>query len=442
VGPRLDFRAILACLLIGILAFPIDADASRSKKKKKRAPAAASRVVAPPPSPVAPPADAPAITLSGTYGLTRIGARPVRDPDLLASRITFGPNFQVNGSTACNGFQGRLHTDRSKRKIVGFDQLVATEMGCPGPKGEAEATTLRLLNQTANIARAGSTITLFNSVGVTLAQFSAVNPTSNADPDPEAAPPRRRDNTAQRSITGDYVLSELGGRPVAVRPPSSVVPQPVALPNTRYLTILPTLYLREGGAATGMSGCNNYGGTLSIAEGQPPRFGPVISTTKSCLDRPTQRAEREIIAALQGAARVDVSQTRVNLLRADGTRLARFSTATQGRGTPLMGTNWVMRSFNGANIGPARPPTITFEGNQAIGFTGCNRFNMVHNRRGNRSRFQDGAMTKMACTDQGRNDLETRFMRGLASITTLNVSASQLTMRSDDGNTIMVFEAD
>jgi heat shock protein HslJ len=83
-----------------------------------------------------------------------------------------------------------------------------------------------------------------------------------------------------------------------------------------------------------------------------------------------------------------------------------------------------------------------FEGNQVIGFAGCNQFNMVHNRRNNRSRFQDGAMTRMACADRARSDLEQRFMSGLTSVTRLDVTQTSLTMRSDDGSTIMVFEAD
>jgi heat shock protein HslJ len=441
VGPRVDFRALLACVLVGILAFPADVDASRAKKKKTRA--AAVRVVTPP-APIAPPADAPAITLSGTYALTRVGARPVRDPDLLASRITFGPNFQVSGTTACNGFAGRLYTDRAKRKIVGFDQLVATEMGCPGPKSEAEATTLRLLNQTANIARAGETITLFNAVGLTLAQFSAIAPPQAATPEPEASAPQRGAPAPTRAYFGDFVLSELGGIPVAVRAPANVVPQPVALPNTRYLTMLPTLYLREGGAATGLSGCNQYGATLSRVGGQPARFGPVTSTTKRCLDRPTERVEREIVSALRNAARVEVNEARVNLMAANGTRLARFSNVAgaRARDVSLFGTKWVLRSINGRPIASANAPDVTFEGTQAIGSTGCNRFNMVHNRRNGRSRFQDGAMTKMACVDENRNQLEQSFMRGLSSITTMTLTATRLTMRSDDGATIMVFEAD
>jgi heat shock protein HslJ len=444
MGSRLASRALLACLLVGALALPVDADASRTKAKKKRALTPPATILTQPT-----PTDAPAITLSGTFALTRIGARPVRDPDLQASRLTFLPGFRVTGTTACNGFEGRLHTDRAKRKIVGFDDVIATEMGCPGPKGQAEATTLRLLDQTANIARAGSTITLFNAVGLTLAQFSAVdqNATRLATqqlPTPEANAPQRGAPPPTRAYFGDFVLSELGGQPVSLRPTANAIPQPVAPPNTRFLTILPTLYMREGGQATGLSGCNQYRTILSNTQDQPPRFGPVVSTTKRCLDRPTERAEREIVGALRQAARVDINQNRVNLLAADGTRLARFSSATGGAGrdASLFGTKWVLRSINGVIVSATNPPTMTFEGNQASGSTGCNRFNIAHNRRAGRSSFQNGAITKMACLDQGRSQLEQRFMESLTRVSILNVTSSQLNMRNNDGSTTLLFEAD
>jgi heat shock protein HslJ len=445
-------RIAFVCLLAGVIALPVEAGAARRKAKKARTKAPAVRVVTPPapPSPVTSPLPAPAIALSGTYALTRIGGRPVRDAELAATSITFMPRFEVTGTTACNSFSGRLHTDPSASKIVGFDNLVATERGCATKQAQAEATTLRILRQTANIARAGNSITLLNSIGLTLAQFSAVDFTAaEAEPvaaqaQPERSAPSRGAPPPTRAYFGDYVLSELGGAPVAVRVPANIVPRPVTLPNTRFLTILPTLYLREGGAATGLSGCNQYSTRLVTTPNQPARFAQVVSTTKRCLDRPTERTEREVRSALQDAARVEITDSRINLLRADGTRLARFSNVASGsaRGPSLFGTTWLLRSINGAAVPAANPPSIVFEGNQAIGFSGCNRFNMVHNRRGGRSKFQDAAMTRMACLDRDRNQLEQRFMTGLTTITRLDVGPSTLTMRSEDGATMMLFEAD
>jgi heat shock protein HslJ len=432
-----------ACLLAGVIALPVDADAQARKKNKAHPKAPAVRVIPPPPAP-ARPAPAQVLGLSGTFAITQIGTRPVRDAELAATRMNFAPYNVVSVATACNEITGQITSNASASKIVGFDNLLATEMGCVPQKAQAEATIFRLLEQTANIARAGDRIILLSSVGATLAQFNAVNsspsPQTNTRPQSEANAPQRGAPAPTQAYFGDYALSELSGLPVAVRQPETTRPRPVNAPSTRFLTNLPTLYLREGGAATGMSGCNQFSTRLIVDGDQISRFAPLTSTRKRCLDRSTQRSEREVQTALRDAARVEVSERHVTLLRANGTRLARFSNVV-ARGPSLFGTTWLLRSINGTSVPGVNPPSIQFDGNRASGFAGCNRFNMTHERQNGRSRFQSGAMTKMACVDRARNDLEQRFMANLTTITRLDVTATSLTMRSEDGRTIMVLEA-
>lgn len=428
-----------------VMALPSDADAARRKKKKARPPVPPAAAVVEPP--VAANPASPAIALSGTYALTRIGNRPVRTAELAATRLTFLPRFAVTGTTACNSFGGKLHTGDRGAKIVGFEDIVSTQMACPGKQGEAEATTLRILRDTANIARAGNTISLFAANGFLLAQFSAVD-ASPAEASPtqasEQTAPHRGAPAPVRVANGDFVLSELGGVPVAVPAPPNVLPWPVTAPNTRFLTILPTLYVREGGALSGLSGCNQYTTSLVTSPDQTKALGPFQSTRKRCLDRPTERTERDFQAAFRNARRVVTGPTNISLYDGAGARLARFSSvsARGGAAPSLFGNNWVLRSLNGAPIRQTNPPSMVFEGNQVIGTTGCNRFNMIHNRRGGRSRFQDGAMTRMACADRSRSTLESQFMEALGSVSTTNLTATQLTLTSEDQRTTMVFEAE
>jgi heat shock protein HslJ len=444
-GSKRALKTAFVCLLALIIALPADADASQRRRKKARpAPPPAAAVVEPP---VGANRASPAIALSGSYALTRIGNRPVRGAELAATRLTFLPRFDVSGTTACNSFQAKLHTDTRASKIVGFDNIISTQMACPGKQGEAEVTTLRILRETANIARAGDTISLFAANGFLLAQFTTTEaaPTDAA----QALPPEQ--NSASRSgaapvriANGDFVLSELGGVPVAVPAPPNVVPRPVVAPNTRFLTILPTLYLREGSTISGLSGCNQYTSSLVSSPDQTKALGPFQSTRKRCLDRPTERTERDFQTAFRNTRRVVTGPTNINLYDGAGVRLARFTSVTaRGRAGPsLTGNVWVLRSLNGAAVRQPGGPSLVFEGNQVIGSTGCNRFNMIHNRRGGRSRFQDGAMTRMACTDRARSDLEQRFMSGLSTVTRLDLTQTGLTMRADDDGTIMVFEAE
>jgi heat shock protein HslJ len=438
-------RICFVCLLALVVALPVDADASQRRRKKARpAPPPASAGVE---QPVGANRGSPAIALAGTYRLTRLGNRPVRGAELAATRLTFLPRFDVSGTTACNSFQAKLHTDTRAAKIVGFDNIISTQMACPGKQGEAEVTTLRILRETANIARAGDTISLFAANGFLLAQFTATDagPVDTAQtPPPDQSSPVRAGVMPVRIVNGDFVLSELGGVPVAVPALPNVMPRPVVAPNTRFLTILPTLYLRDGGVISGLSGCNQYNSTLVTSPDQTKTLGPYQSTRKRCLDRPTERTERDFQAAFRNARRVVTGPTNINLYDGAGVRLARFtSVSARGRAAPsLIGNNWVLRSLNGVAVRQPNGPSLVFEGNQVIGSTGCNRFNMIHNRRGGRSRFQDGAMTRMACIDRARSDLEQRFMSGLNSVTRLDLTQTGLTMRSDDDSTIMVFEAD
>lgn len=448
MGSSLNARAFLAVFLASMLAIPAIAQANPRTQKKKRAKAPAVRVVTPPaPRPKQTPAvtvPASALALSGTYTLTRIGTRPVRDPDLAASQVTFLPEWRVTGTTACNGFAGSLHTNRNASKIIGFDNLIATQMGCEPGKAQAEATTLRVLSQTANIARAGNTITLFNSVGIMLAQFTAVTPTNTASPSTSAVSAQRPLAAPQRVITGDYSLTELAGRPVGLRVPATIVPQPVSLPNTQFLTIVPTFYIRNGTQVSGMSGCNQFNATLETAADQTFRLGPVAATKKLCLDSPTQRTERDVLAAFRDAARVDVSQSTVSFLRADGTRLARFSTVafTPSSAPNLQGKTWLLRRINNVAVGSDNPPSLVIENNRVSGYSGCNRISSSFALRDNQPVFGVFAMTRMACLDPQRATLERDYVEALRKTNAVSQTGSQLILTARRSGSILVFEAD
>jgi heat shock protein HslJ len=303
--------ALLSSLAL-IIALPAHVEASQRKKHKSKAKTAPVAALSQP---------TPALTFSGTYSVSRLMGRPVRDADLAATRINFLPRNQVSGETACNGFTARLHTAMASRKILGFDTITSTKMACPRDQSQAEATTLRLLAETANIARAGNSLTLFNATGIAIAQLNAIVPeaTKLANRSPSSPSPIRRIDF------GDYILSELDGVPVGARVSASIMPRPVYPPNTRFVSILPSLYLRENGAVTGTSGCNQFTSTLVIGLNDAPSFAPLATTRKACLDPTTQRMERQFLNAFGVTQRVEINPAYVTLLRADGTRLARFS---------------------------------------------------------------------------------------------------------------------
>jgi heat shock protein HslJ len=83
-----------------------------------------------------------------------------------------------------------------------------------------------------------------------------------------------------------------------------------------------------------------------------------------------------------------------------------------------------------------------FSGNQASGTTGCNRYAVEHQRQNGKSRFIEGTVMTGACVNTAQNELASRYMTALVQMTSLDLSATRLVMRSDNGQITMVFEPD
>lgn len=448
MGPRLGLAFVVMTALAMV---PIsEAFAERASTQQTRLKAKSKQATAPRRLRTLPPASA--LSLSGTYALTSVSGRPVRDIELAKSKVTFLGRGEVSVATACHGFGAKLESKSSPNQILGFSRVLAPSIGCPIDQNQANATTMGLFRETANIARAGNFITFFNTNGVNIAQWAAVTVNS---PLPEVSAPQPGAPAPVRADFGDYVLTELNGNPVATYgarlalAPPRVPPVPEAAPtalpaNTRLASSVPTLFLRANGNAMGSSGCNQYNATLVENADRTRRFGPVVSTKKACLDRGTRALESALFHALRTASRVDVGPRQIDLFAGNGARTARFSStsARAQAGPSLYGTNWTLRSLNGVAVPRASPPTIKFEGHQASGSTSCNQYNIQHSRQNGRSRFTNGIGTEMSCGRDGRNDLERRYMAALATITTIEVSSTTLTLSSPDSSTILIFDAE
>jgi heat shock protein HslJ len=400
-------------------------------------------------------APAAALSLAGTYALTTVGMRPVRDEELAKSKITFASNGSVSIQTACNRMGASLQTRSKPGEILGFSNPLQTLLPCQGRVDQAETTTRRLIVETTNIARAGNRLTFFNINGANIAQWTLVAPSAAA----AVSAPQRGAPAPIRADFGDYILTELGGSPVLsyparpAQPPAGTpkVPEgapeaaPVTPPpNARLVTNVPTLFLRANGSVMGSGGCNNYSASLVETREGARRFGPVGATKKACLDRGTRALESQFFTTLRNTNRVEIGPRRVDLYARNGTRTARFAAvgARADRGPSLYGTTWILRSLNGEPIARTAPPSITFDGNQASGSTGCNRYSIQHNRQNGRSRFSNNVSTRMACVDNARHVLEGRYIAALLTVTTIEVSATTLTLRAADLQTVLVFDAE
>lgn len=431
------FRAML--FAIGTLAVlasalaSVPADAQSRKKKKQIAPAAKTEPMV------------PNLNIAGTYTFTRIMGRRVRDVDLAMSRMTFDERLNVQGQTACNGFSTRIKRGPDTRHLLVFEPPIATEMACGPKQMNAQQTTFDLLGRTANIASTGDVVSLFNENNLVIAQLTKSahsNGPTNASPK-EANPTRAEVQPVARIETGDYTLAELNGAPVALQGTAASAEQPKLAPNTRLLPVIPTLFLRDSNSVSGLAGCNRYTGSLVLGQNGQTRIGPLGVSKRACLDRAVSRLETDLLSAFQRAVRVEITSANIELLGANGARIARFSNAAVAA-TPdnaFEQQKWTLRLINGGSVSITSRPDMTFDGGRISGFSGCNRFSGGYTRQGNRLQISQIVSTRMACTNPAQSRTETQFLSALRTISQMTQAGQTLILRAQDGGSTLVFDA-
>jgi len=85
-----------------------------------------------------------------------------------------------------------------------------------------------------------------------------------------------------------------------------------------------TLKLDAEGRAAGLAGCNNYGATYEV-EGDSLRFGPAVSTKKSCADEAVMQQELAYLQALSQATRYRIEEGQLIIELEDSQRLTFLS---------------------------------------------------------------------------------------------------------------------
>jgi heat shock protein HslJ len=446
MGPRLGVCLLASAALAVSPLSEAFADRALTPASKRQAKSKAHAA----PKRAAPAAAVNTLSLSGTYALSSVNGRSVRDVELAKSKVTFQPRGEVSVATSCYGFSAALESKSSPHQILGFTRVLAPAIGCPATQNRAHSAVMRLFIDTANIARAGNTITFFNATGLNIAQWTAIANTAPTQQEVSAPQLGAPAPTPVRAYFGDYILTELNGQPITspparqVRPPQQGAPEPQAAPAPASIITQPSLFLREDGRVMGSSGCNQYNSAMTRSPDGTVKFGPVVTTKKACLN-PTMRAmENNFFSAMRRASRIDITASRIDLFAANGQRSARLSAigARAEAGLSLYGKRWILRRINTLAVSTPNPPTIEFGATQATGNSGCNQFTIQHDRNNGRSRFSNAIMTRRACLDAQLNTLESRFMAALTATSITEISATTLTLSSADRRTALVFEVE
>ncbi len=108
------------------------------------------------------------------------------------------------------------------------------------------------------------------------------------------------------------------------------------------------------------------------------------------------------------------------------------STPEAGAPLALVGHRWVLAKLGEREhpVGAGdRPPTLSFEGDRAAGFAGCNRFSGSYTAGADSLTFGPLLSTKMACP--GADQVEAGYLAALAATRTYAATDRTLTLRGD-----------
>jgi len=112
-------------------------------------------------------------------------------------------------------------------------------------------------------------------------------------------------------------------------------------------------------------------------------------------------------------------------------------------GSPLDGTSWQLESYVDDQGQTQKPvagaePTISFEGGQANGTTGCNNYFGDYTADDDQLSFGPTGSTMMACPDPQMTQEQT-YLIALGGVTSYTMTDEQLTMANEAGETVLTF---
>ena len=113
---------------------------------------------------------------------------------------------------------------------------------------------------------------------------------------------------------------------------------------------------------------------------------------------------------------------------------------------PLTGTTWRLTQIGGqvidnpAGAGAAHIQLQT-DNARVTGFAGCNRMFGGYSLNGEALKFGQVGATKMACLEEGRMQLESRFFETLSQVARWRITNSTLELLDDNGQGLATFAA-
>ena len=192
----------------------------------------------------------------------------------------------------------------------------------------------------------------------------------------------------------------------------------------------------DNGFLFGVAGCNSVRGGYT-ATATSITFQPLAATLIACADPAQDIQEQAIFGALQGTVRYTITGDRLTIPYGSGQALVYRASGAQA----LAGAAWKLSSF-----GPAASPTpasteaeatLTFDGGNVTGATGCNRLNGSATAAAATITFGPLATTRALCTSDALAAQEQAILTALQGTVSYSVAGSQLTIRYGSGQALV-----
>lgn len=195
-----------------------------------------------------------------------------------------------------------------------------------------------------------------------------------------------------------------------------------------------TLEFHAENQASGLSGCNQYGGTY-LAEDEAVSFVEMASTLMACDNPDLMDQEQHFLDALQSATRYDMSDNQLTIWYDDGQSQLHFD--PYGTYALRVG-DWQLVSFGPSGeettVIAASHVTLDFGRNdQVSGVGGCNQFSSSYTIEDDTISFSEVVSTRMDCGDSDIMSQEQAFFGALQSAARYELIKDQLTIWYADG---------
>jgi heat shock protein HslJ len=205
--------------------------------------------------------------------------------------------------------------------------------------------------------------------------------------------------------------------------------------------------LLEDGQLGGFNGCNSYGGSYTLENGELDIDGDsLIQTLIACIDDIPNQLESQMMTGLREMESYDITGEQLTITYPDGELI--FTPKTAPEALPLEGTEWYLETAvetDGDTVSALPVPnglavTLLLEGGQLGGFNGCNSFGGNYTLEEGHLRIDGDSLnqTMIACLDNIEGELETQMMTGLRQMASYNITGDQLTITYSDGELIFV----